>query len=202
MRQRPGLSNRNHRGYNTAAIKLDGIPTKPNSVEWVAAADAIFEEERLMILKITAVIALIIMPLSAALWHSSHKHPAQYRFDLTVYKSLRVYLKDGVCGFRLLNLDTKTANVSSFHSTLSFDPTPQKASLLLRTGFEGPYRVTWFVFPFWLTTLGLLSVGFVPIIRGPVRQQWRRSKGLCMECGYNLRGNRSGRCSECGTRFR
>lgn len=155
-----------------------------------------------MFIKIAAVLSLMIVPLSAALWHSSHKHPAQYRYDITEYKSLRVYLREGVCCFRLLNLPTKTTNISSFHAPLTYNPTPQKASFLLRTGFEGPYRVTWFIFPFWLTTIGLISVGFIPIIRGPVRQQWRRSRGLCVECGYNLRGNRSGRCSECGTRFR
>ncbi len=29
----------------------------------------------------------------------------------------------------------------------------------------------------------------------------RRRSGLCLECGYNLTGNITGKCSECGTEF-
>ena len=35
-------------------------------------------------------------------------------------------------------------------------------------------------------------------IRGPVRRYRRRRKGLCLKCGYNLTGNVSGVCPECG----
>jgi len=35
--------------------------------------------------------------------------------------------------------------------------------------------------------------------RGPFRR-WKRSrKGLCLKCGYDLTGNESGTCPECGT---
>ena len=30
------------------------------------------------------------------------------------------------------------------------------------------------------------------------RLRYRRELGLCLNCGYDLRGNRSGTCSECG----
>ncbi|UCC32450.1 MAG: hypothetical protein JSU86_09245 [Phycisphaerales bacterium] len=36
-------------------------------------------------------------------------------------------------------------------------------------------------------------------IRGPVRRSRRRRQGLCLRCGYNLTGNVSGVCPECGT---
>lgn len=35
--------------------------------------------------------------------------------------------------------------------------------------------------------------------RGPLRRWRRRRKGLCLKCGYNLTGNTTGICSECGT---
>ncbi|UCC32456.1 MAG: hypothetical protein JSU86_09275 [Phycisphaerales bacterium] len=35
-------------------------------------------------------------------------------------------------------------------------------------------------------------------IRGPVRRYRRRKLGLCVKCGYNLTGNLSGVCPECG----
>jgi len=40
----------------------------------------------------------------------------------------------------------------------------------------------------------------IAFIRGPVRRWRRRRKGLCLKCGYNLTGNVSGVCPECGHR--
>ena len=39
----------------------------------------------------------------------------------------------------------------------------------------------------------------IAFIRGPVRRYRRRKRGLYVECGYNLTGNKSGVCPECGT---
>ena len=36
-------------------------------------------------------------------------------------------------------------------------------------------------------------------VRGPVRRWQRARKGLCLTCAYNLTGNVSGVCPECGT---
>ncbi len=153
-----------------------------------------------MITKILAVFALVTLPLSVLLWHKSHECPEHYRYDVTPYKSLRIHLRDGVCAFRLLSMPTKTAGKSEFQGSLNYNPIPQ--SLMLSSVRDGPYRITWFVFPFWLPTSLLVFLGVFPIIRGPVRLWWRQWHGLCAECGYNLKYNRSGRCPECGTRFR
>jgi hypothetical protein len=37
------------------------------------------------------------------------------------------------------------------------------------------------------------------LLRGPVRRSRRRAKGLCETCAYNLTGNVTGICPECGT---
>ena len=37
------------------------------------------------------------------------------------------------------------------------------------------------------------------LIRGPLRRWRRRKRRLCLRCGYDLRGNVSGVCPECGT---
>ncbi len=44
----------------------------------------------------------------------------------------------------------------------------------------------------------LLAYPAVAFVRGPVRRWRRRRRGLCVACGYNLTGNVSGVCPECG----
>lgn len=154
-----------------------------------------------MVVKILAICSLVLLPLSLMLWRSSHKSPAAHRFDVTPNKSLRVYIRDGVFGLRLLTMPKTSATKSEFHSTLAYDAIPNGNSFLLSSRMQGVYRVTWVVFPFWLTSTLLTATGTLPIVRGPCRQRWRRWKGSCLECGYDLTGNRSGRCPECGTRL-
>lgn len=155
-----------------------------------------------MVTKVFTILALLTLPLSATLWHRSHTVPRQYRFDVTLYKSLRIYLKDGTCGLRLLSLPTKTGGRSEFKAMLDYNAREMRKGFVLSSIKRGPYRVTWLVFPFWLPTLMLVAAGVIPLAFGPVRQFWRQWRGCCLVCGYNLYGNRSGRCPECGNRFR
>lgn len=51
-----------------------------------------------------------------------------------------------------------------------------------------------------LALSGLLATyPTIAFVRGPVRRRRRRRRGLCIRCGYNLTGNVSGVCPECGT---
>lgn len=45
----------------------------------------------------------------------------------------------------------------------------------------------------------LLTYPAGSLVRGPLRRYRRRRRGLCLRCAYNLEGNVSGTCSECGT---
>ena len=40
----------------------------------------------------------------------------------------------------------------------------------------------------------------IAFIRGPLRRWRRKKKGLCLKCGYDLTGNVTGVCSECGVK--
>ncbi|UCC32457.1 MAG: hypothetical protein JSU86_09280 [Phycisphaerales bacterium] len=55
--------------------------------------------------------------------------------------------------------------------------------------------------PLWGLCLIFGSYPTVMLFRGPIRRRWRRRRGLCLNCGYNLTGNVSGICPECGTRI-
>ncbi len=56
--------------------------------------------------------------------------------------------------------------------------------------------------PFWMVVAALLVYPTIAFIRGPLRRWRRRKRGECLNCGYNLTGNVTGVCSECGTAVR
>ena len=55
--------------------------------------------------------------------------------------------------------------------------------------------------PFWFPVLVLATYPAIAFIRGPFRHWRRKRRGLCLSCAYNLEGNVSGRCPECGAAF-
>ena len=59
-------------------------------------------------------------------------------------------------------------------------------------------RVTVVVFPLWFPFLLFFAYPVLAFIWGPWRRHRHRRKGLCLKCGYDLTGNVSGRCPECG----
>ena len=60
------------------------------------------------------------------------------------------------------------------------------------------WRIT---FPLSALIVLFAAYPIVTFIRGPMRRWHRRREGLCQTCGYNLTGNVSGVCPECGTRI-
>ena len=54
--------------------------------------------------------------------------------------------------------------------------------------------------PIWFLFVLFAAYPTIAFIRGPVWRYWRCRKGLCVKCGYNLTGNVSGVCPECGSR--
>ena len=56
--------------------------------------------------------------------------------------------------------------------------------------------------PMWAPTILFLAYPVLTIVRSPrVRRRHRQRHGLCLYCGYDLRGNMSGACPECGRAF-
>ena len=153
-----------------------------------------------MIIRVAAIISLVLLPLSGLLWRASHRKPIQRRYDVTEYKSLNLFLRDGVCSLHLLSMPVKGSTRSEFYASLQRNPTPDNRSLLLSSKKAGSYRKTWLVFPLWLSTAVLGLICMLPVAQGPLRRWYRLRRCLCIYCGYNLTGNLSGRCPECGAR--
>ena len=51
--------------------------------------------------------------------------------------------------------------------------------------------------PLWMPFVIFSAYPTIAFIRGPLRRYRRRKRGLCVTCGYDLRGS-PGRCPECG----
>ena len=52
--------------------------------------------------------------------------------------------------------------------------------------------------PYWALLLLFAAYPATAFIRGPMRRWRRRRRGLCLTCAYDLTGNESGTCPECG----
>jgi hypothetical protein len=66
----------------------------------------------------------------------------------------------------------------------------------------GPHREVQVALPLWALAVVLGLIPVVSLLRWRVRsrvQQWRTIRGRCLSCGYNLTGNTTGICPECGT---
>ncbi len=56
--------------------------------------------------------------------------------------------------------------------------------------------------PLWMPIVLFGGLTALAIATGPLRRAWRRRHGLCESCTYNLTGNISGICPECGKQIR
>jgi hypothetical protein len=76
---------------------------------------------------------------------------------------------------------------------------PMTLAVLLALVTWGPAVVNGWWFPLALLTPGLFGViGVVRLIRAERAFVIRRQEGLCVNCGYDMRGTPD-RCPECGT---
>lgn len=79
---------------------------------------------------------------------------------------------------------------------------PHAPSMPPGVGFPDP-TVEWGAIsvqaPLWLLFVISLSYPILAFVRGPVRRWLRKHRGLCVKCGYDLTGNVSAVCPECGT---
>ena len=68
--------------------------------------------------------------------------------------------------------------------------------------FQGGHWLTRSIYmPTWAPVVVFGTYPVLAFIRGPLRRWRRRRKGWCVHCGYNLTGNVSGVCPECGERI-
>lgn len=64
----------------------------------------------------------------------------------------------------------------------------------------GPWVHYWVRAPSFLVVISLLAYPLFAFVTGPYRRFRRRRNGQCIHCGYDLAGNVSGVCPECGVK--
>ncbi len=153
-----------------------------------------------MLHRILTILSLIGLLLSVGLWGASYWRMSWVSSD---YRSV-LYLVDGWFGY------LQSQSPSLLKDTLGQKPGAGRAEFGFDYGETDPFQspVVWrssaqirsLEVALYLP-LGLFAVVWL-IFRGfELRYHRRKKLGLCLECGYNLKGLTEPRCPECGTAF-
>lgn len=152
-----------------------------------------------MIRTVVIVMLTVAAVGAGAGWITSHLYgrvATVLRWEPGQSQAIKVYLDRGSFLIRYIR-DVDTTKIRSRG--------PVFGKLELRTGLadrrhdRGSYaRFVRIGSPFWIPFLVFGIYPAIAFIRGPLRRWHRRRKGLCVRCGYDLRGNVSGVCPECG----
>ncbi len=159
-----------------------------------------------MIRKTIIVVSILAAIATASAWVASY---------VVSYKEMARYGIDAR-GFEIQDLDRGEAVACVFRegwiscvAMNQIKPTDQiRDRDYSAGGFEfmifteplGPIRhwIRRLVMPFWFPFVLFAAYPTIALIRGPLCRRYRRNHGLCPHCGYNLTGNVTGICSECG----
>lgn len=157
--------------------------------------------------------AMVVVIVDTSDFHPSDPGPEELWFDFSTYQG-------GVGAPMTVSLKRAERQVDSLHKKIKFwpgdirtwratltnvasieFPRPEVIHLTLTpagTGGRSAVRVTGAILPLWKLFILFAIYPTIAFIRGPVRRWRRRKRGLCVNCGYDLTGNVSVVCPECG----
>jgi len=147
-----------------------------------------------MIRTLLTIVSLLGLLLSVGAWAASFHgvwfltHRAVYRVS---YHSLRISW----------HLDASEYGPALVHGPSARGSVPKrKWTPQIKVNSSGPHAVVFVHVPLWLPTIcfAVLTVYLAPY--SVYRRRKRKKLGLCLKCGYDLRGSKE-RCPECGTEF-
>ncbi len=114
-----------------------------------------------------------------------------YDQDPEVFKTVREYRRTMLLQWSMANpAFYQGSNATRFGCSL---PT-QNANAPIPL----PTKIGYLTFPIWCPLLAFAIIPAFVLIRGPLRRRARRKRNECVGCGYNMTGNESGVCPECG----
>ncbi len=180
-----------------------------------------------MIRKLLIVTSALLALVSLVLCVSSYLRPISYHLTLLNHALGFVHISDGFIvagqGFasdrvtgensavkvQLFPKDDDAGNITVLSQISSEHPSqiiiiklPCFTPAAIRSGTpKHTIIMKFYRAPVWLLPLPFAIYPTIVFVRGPYRRYRRRKKGLCITCGYDLTGNESGVCPECGTKI-
>lgn len=133
--------------------------------------------------------------LTLLLWSFSFDTAHVWREYLTSTRSLELEFQNG----HLMVTYARTTRSARTATEQEISLGPLGAFwFYARDAAGGTWRYVRLGLPLWILVIVLLTYPVVAFVRGPLRI-YRRSKcNQCLQCGYDLTGNTSGVCPECG----
>jgi hypothetical protein len=136
-----------------------------------------------MIRKAVIIVLTLAAAGTAAVYAASVFWLGYYNFDSGGYSTVACFR-----GALMIVHDFRSVS-AGFH--LVYDPSVELVGI--------PYtHKNSIIVPLWIPLVVFGVYPTIAFIRGPVRRWRRRRKGLCLKCAYNLTGNVTGVCPECG----
>lgn len=169
-----------------------------------------------MIRKSLIAILTLLTVTTAAVGVASSYHDSRWPFLTRWYYAdadtgfvLDIQTHDGSLGIKCFSTAPKSAgkrsppgNEPAQFLGVSYEKTDYR-NLSIDDGdrvvlVRGPNHLRHTIIPIWYLAVLFAVCPIFTCVRGFLRRRRRQRKGLCPECGYDLRGNVSGRCPECG----
>ena len=152
------------------------------------------------------VIAFISGPLRR--WRRRRKPMIRKAIIVVLTLCALVVLLLGWTGRNDMSMLNDSFDFAGWHLNIEWD-VPLSREVSRRWAFGGvvyhfwaPGGVTFIHIPVWILVALFAAYPTIAVIRSPARRRRSRMKrGLCLKCGYDLTGNESGVCPECGTKI-
>ncbi len=161
-----------------------------------------------MLRKTLTILSLLGLLLSAGLWGVSylnlfyfgtqHNLNTSGGYILYDYRSNPTPVPLAEIGWSLGAFDSRTiyGNEQRRENQKTF-----LGQTILWPGFMFSKQMIAVAVPLWMPTFLFASLCFAFLYLPSHRRRKRRNLGLCVKCGYNLKGLTEPRCPECNTRF-
>lgn len=128
------------------------------------------------------------------------KHKDGYRYSRCLIPGvLRIRYECNLSKANYNNL-RKSYNFFNFHLNLN-ERQHDTTNLERRTNRTSSYYSRYYSIdlPFWMTTILFALYPLYYLTFHTLRNKLQAHRGFCIQCSYNLTGNESGVCPECGT---
>ncbi len=166
-----------------------------------------------MIRKLVIVVLTLAAVLTTWLTVESYRHTTNYYWAPTAHDDLIVTCAMG--GITLNHFHSFVTPFPQRRSSREISPyadDAMKAARKTLTYFyfdwyapvyqPSEYSGRVIAMPLWLPFAVFAAYPTIAFIRGPLRRWRRQRRGLCAKCAYDLTGNESGVCSECGLKVK